>query len=732
MLDRFPHYYQLDRMDCGPASLRIIAKYYGKSYTLQYLREHSYIDREGVSLRGIIEAAEHIGLRTLPVKLPFSGKNSEAAHLTEAPLPCIVHWRQSHFLVVYKITKTRVWISDPAAGKFKLDHETFKKHWEEDGENGIALLLEPTPEFHEKGQERKRNINFLFLTTYLKPYRRYFVQLAIGLLLGSVFQLIFPFLTQAIVDVGIQNQDIGFIYLILIAQLMLFLGQTTVSIIQNWLLLHIGTRINVSLISDFLTKLMKLPIGFFDSKMEGDLLQRIADQQRIESFLTNSTLNFIFSAFNIVVFGIVLLLYDIRIFAVFLASSILYFLWITLFLRRRREIDYHRFQELSSHQNTLIELIQGMQEIKLQNSARKRRWQWSDIQAKLFGINLKALSIEQYQTAGTSFISQLKDILITFLTATLVIEGEITLGMMLAVQFIIGQLNVPLQQMIGFIRRGQDARISLERLWEIQQLPSEESDSSYRAHLLPSGNRDITVDGVSFQYNKLSDPVLKNVSLVIPQGKVTAIVGTSGSGKTTLVKLLLGFYPPTQGSIKIGSLSLDRVEQSFWRSQCGAVMQDGYIFSDTIANNIAESEEQVDKNRLIRAVDTANIRGFIESLPLNYNTMIGSKGNGISQGQKQRILIARAVYKDPEFLYFDEATNALDAKNEKAIVRKLDAFFKGKTVVVVAHRLSTVKNADQIVVLDQGVLVEKGTHAELVAKQGAYYNLIKDQLELGS
>ncbi|MCB0565430.1 MAG: peptidase domain-containing ABC transporter [Phaeodactylibacter sp.] len=731
MLDRFPHYYQLDSMDCGPACLRMVARHYGKSYSLQYLREHSYIDREGVSLKGIIEAAEHIGMRTLPVKLPFDGKSQGQSFFVDAPLPSIVHWRQQHFVVVYKISRRYVWIADPNSGKFKLDRETFRNYWQGDGEDGIALLLEPTPEFHKKGEQSKRP-NYLFLTTYLKPYRRYFIQLLIGLFLGSVFQLIFPFLTQAIVDVGIQNQNIGFIYLILIAQLMLFLGQTSVTVIQNWLLLHIGTRINVSLISDFLAKLMKLPIGYFDAKMVGDLLQRIADQDRIEAFLTSSTLNFIFSAFNLLVFGIVLLIYDFRIFLIFLIASILYVLWIFVFLRRRKEIDYHRFQELSYHQNTLIELIQGMQEIKLQNSGHKRRWQWSDIQSRLFGINLQSLAIDQYQNAGGAFITQLKDILITFLTAKLVIEGEITLGMMLAVQFIIGQLNVPLRQMITFIRTGQDAKISLERLWEVQNLKAEEEDTPFNATSFPSDHRDIRIEGLSFQYNKLADNVLKGIDLLIPEGKVTAIVGASGSGKTTLVKLLLGFYPPSQGSIKACGLPFSNINKAFWRSQCGAVMQDGFIFSDTIANNIAESAGQVDKQKLLQAVETAKIREYIESLPLNYNTMIGAKGNGISQGQRQRILIARAIYKDPEFLFFDEATNALDAQNEKAIVRNLEQFFQGKTAVVVAHRLSTVKNADQIVVLDNGEIVEKGSHQELVEKKGAYYELIKDQLELGN
>ena len=634
--------------------------------------------------------------------------------------------------MVYKINKKYVWVSDPRSGKFKLNHATFRDYWESGENTGIALLLEPTPEFYEKGQERQPTANYLFLRTYLRPYRRYFIQLFIGLFLASIFQLIFPFLTQAIVDVGIQNQNIGFIYLILIAQLMLFLGQITVTVIQNWLLLHIGTRINVSLISDFLSKLMKLPIGYFDAKMVGDLLQRIADQDRIESFLTKSTLSFIFSVFNLLVFGIVLLIYDYRIFLIFLLSSILYVAWILVFLRKRKEVDYHRFQELSFHQNTLIELIQGMQEIKLQNSARKRRWQWSDIQAKLFGVNLQSLAIDQYQNAGASFITQLKDILITFLTATLVIEGQITLGMMLAVQFIIGQLNVPLRQMVTFIRAGQDAKISLERLWEVQQLKAEEEGNPFNVSDFPSDKKDILIEGLSFQYNKLSEPVLKNINLDIPAGKTTAIVGSSGSGKTTLLKLLLGFYPPSEGIIKVGDVPLSNINKAFWRSQCGAVMQDGYIFSDTIANNIGESAERVSKEKVRKAVETAHIQEFVESLPLGYNTMIGARGNGISQGQRQRILIARAVYKDPQFLFLDEATNALDAQNEKAIVRKLEKFFHTKTVIVVAHRLSTVKNADQIVLLEKGEMVEQGTHEELIQKRGAYYRLIKDQLELGS
>ncbi|MEM8907820.1 MAG: ATP-binding cassette domain-containing protein, partial [Bacteroidota bacterium] len=527
------------------------------------------------------------------------------------------------------------------------------------------------------------------------------------------------------------NQNLNFIYLILSAQLMLFLSQTSVKVIQSWILLHIGTRINVSLISDFLIKLMRLPIGFFDIKMIGDLLQRIKDHDRIEAFLTNSTLITLFSFFNLIIFSIVLLIYNSLIFFIFLIASFLYILWVTVFLRKRKEIDYQNFEQLSENRNALIELIQGMQEIKLQSSEKKRRWQWANIQARLFRLSIKSLVIAQYQDIGAGFISQLKDILISFFAAKAVIEGQMTLGMMLAVQYIIGQLNGPLQQMVEFIRSAQDAEISLERLGEIHNKEEEANDEGNAVDLLPeSGN--LVISEVSFRYNALADLVLKDINLEIPRGKVTAIVGTSGSGKTTLVKLLLGFYEPTEGSIRLGGVYLGNIRKRLWRSRCGAVMQDGYIFTDTIANNIAESEEQVNKSKLLKAVKVANIQEFIEHLPLGYNTIVGARGNGISQGQRQRLLIARAVYKDPEYLFFDEATNALDARNEKVIMENMDTFFQGRTVVVVAHRLSTVKNADQIVVLEKGQLIEKGTHESLVAKKGAYYTLVKNQLELGN
>ena len=713
-------------MDCGPTCLRMIAAHYGRRYSLQFLRDQSHISREGVSLLGISEAAEKIGFRTMAVKAPFEGQE---AGLVDATLPCIVHWRQRHFVVVHKITRTHVWVADPGEGKFKLTRAAFEAGFRQDGERGIILILEPGPEFNQLPGEEQMPKGMGVLLQYLEPFRRSFLLLTLSLLLGSLFQLLFPFLTQAIVDVGIQNQDIDFIYLILIAQLVLFGSQTIVGFIQSWLLLFMGTRINVALVTDFLIKLMKLPLGFFDAKTAGDLMQRVGDQKRIETFLTGSTLQIGFALVNIAVFSVVLLWYHSLLFLIFIAGSLLYLGWVALFLRKRKEVDYLAFQQMAENQSSLIELIQGMQEIKLQGSDKKRRWQWAHIQAKLFRVSTRSLAIAQYQDAGGNFINQVKNILISFIAARAVIHGDMTLGMMMAAQYIVGQLNAPLQLMIGFIRSWQDARISLERLDEIYRMEEEEKEQAL-GHIPPDG--DIVLENLSFRYNALDEEVLKEINLVIPRGKVTAIVGSSGSGKTTLVKLLLGFYRPLKGHITIGGFHLDAVQKRLWRKQCGAVMQDGFIFSDSIANNIAESSEHVDIEKLFRAVKIANIREFIESLPLGYNTVIGAKGNGISQGQRQRILIARAVYKDPEFIFLDEATNALDATNERTILNHLDAFFAGKTVVVVAHRLSTVRHADQIAVLEKGKLVELGSHAELVDKRGIYFHLVKNQLELGT
>ena len=717
-------------MDCGPTCLRMIAKHYGRVYSLQYLRDHSYIDREGVSLLGISDAAEHIGMHTLAVKLPFK------QFVEEAPLPCVAHWKQRHFVVVYKTSKKYIYVADPGAGKIKMTHEEFLKGWAssvKDGEpEGILLLMEPTPEFFAQEGDKIDKTGFGFLFKYLFKYKKLLIQLVLGLVVGSALQLILPFLTQSIVDTGINNRDVDFIYLILFAQLALFLGQVSVGMIRGWILLHIGARINISLISDFLIKLMKLPISFFDTKLIGDLLQRINDHYRIEQFLTAATLNTLFSLVNFMVFGVVLLYYNPKIFIVFIASSVLYALWIVVFLKKRKELDYKRFDEMAENQSKLIQLIRGMQEIKLHTSEKQKRWEWERIQAKLFKISLKSLALEQYQEAGGSFINELKNILITFVAATAVIAGDMTLGAMLAVQYIIGQLNGPLNQLVNFIRIAQDAKISLERLGEIHSRDNEEQDEITRMDVLPDKG-DLRFENLTFQYGGPHSPkVLDNLSLTIPKGKVTAVVGASGSGKTTLLKLLLKFYEPTDGNLLLGDSNLQFIKNRLWRKSCGVVMQDGFMFSDTIAKNIAVGDEIIDKTKLLHAVKVANIQRFVEGLPLSYNTKVGNDGLGMSGGQKQRMLIARAVYKDPKYLFFDEATSALDANNEATIMGNLEQFYEGKTVVVVAHRLSTVKSADQIIVLEKGKLIEQGSHEELVKLRGAYYRLVKNQLELGS
>ena len=726
----FPFYKQLDAMDCGPACLRMISKYYGKSYSLQSLRDRSFITRQGVSLLGISDAADSIGLSSMGVRISYEQLKKEA------PLPCIVHWNQNHFVIVYKIKKDQIYVADPAIGKIKYSKTDFLKNWAStkkgNVDEGMCLLLKPGNDFYSTPEETQDKGRFSFLFSYLRNYKRFVTQLILGLLIVSLIQLIFPFLTQQVVDFGINNQDIGFIYLILIAQFVLFISRMSVDFIRGWILLHLGTRVNISLISDFLLKLMNLPISFFDSKMIGDLMQRIGDHRRIEIFLTSSTLNILFSFINLIVFGIVLAIYSLKIFLIFILGSILYILWVLLFLKKRRELDHRRFKTLSENQNNLIQLFTGMQEIKLNNIEKQKRWEWETIQAKLFQVNVKSLSLNQYQQAGATFINETKNILITILTAIAVINGNMTLGMLVAVQYILGQLNAPLDQMIGFLHRTQDAKISLERMAEIHIKNDEELIGENKITNLPT-NRGIYLNQLSFQYEGPYSPlVLDNINIEIPESKVTAIVGISGSGKTTLIKMLLGFFLPTNGEIKIGEQHFRNFSISAWRKFCGVVMQDGFIFSDSISKNIAMGDESISIEKLLNATKVANIQEFIMSLPMGFDTKIGSNGLGLSQGQKQRILIARAVYKNPEYLFFDEATNALDANNEKLIMQNLEQFFKGKTVVVVAHRLSTVKNADQIIVLDKGLIAEKGTHVELTKQKGFYYQLVKNQLELGS
>lgn len=730
MINKFVHYKQSDEMACGATCLRMVAKYYGKNYSLTELIEVSGTNREGANFEGLSNASEKIGFRTLGVKVPLNKL------VNEAPLPCIAHWNQNHFVVIYKIKKNKIYIADPAHGLLVYSKEEFIRSWVSDGKDeGILLLLETTPKFYSENNDSKLKEDkqsFKFLFGYLKSHQKAIIQLIIGLLAGSLLQLIFPFLTQSIIDIGVQNKDVKFIYLILFAQLMVFFGRITIEIIRNYILMHISSRINISLVSDFFVKLMKLPISYFDTKMTGDIMQRINDNHRIESFLTGSSLSTLFSAFNFIVFSGVLAFYSLKIFIIFIIGSLFYFLWITFFLKKRADLDFKRFSQSSQNQSKVMELINGMQEIKLHNAERQKRWQWEILQVKLFKINLKSLSLTTAQNSGSSLINELKNIIITFLAAKLVLDGEVTLGMMLSISYITGQLNAPVMEMVNFVQHWQDAKLSLERLSEIHNKEDEEPLNRELTNEIES-NASFNIQSVSFKYEGVgNDLVLKDLSVHIPANKVTAIVGSSGSGKTTLMKLLLKFYDPTVGTINLESINLKNISSKAWRDKCGVVMQESYIFNDTIANNIAVGVDVVDTQKLKHAVFVANIKEFVDALPLGYNTKIGMEGVGISTGQKQRILIARAVYKNPDCLFFDEATSALDSNNEKVIMNNLNEFFKHKTVVVIAHRLSTVKNADQIIVLDKGCIIEKGNHTELTALRGAYYELVKNQLELGN
>lgn len=681
---------------------------------------------------GIEQAANAIGMHTLCARISIS-------YFAKAQLPCILHWNQNHFVILYKIKKgKKFYIADPVKGLVTYTLEEFKEHWistRSDGEDkGVAMFLEPMPAFYANKFEEEESIkekrSFRFLFGYIKKYKKYFSQIILGLFVGSLLQLVLPFLTQSIVDIGIKNHNIGFIWLILLGQFMLTVSRTAIDFIRNWLLLHISIRINISLVSDFFIKLLKLPMSFFDTKLMGDLMQRMNDHSRVNNFLTQQTLSITFAMFSFVVFSVVLLIYNRIIFAIFLTGSVVYGSWMALFMRRRKVLDYELFEQQSINNNKTYEFINSIQEIKLQGCEQRRRWEWEDIQSDLFRVQMKSLKLQQTQEVGSVFINEVKNMVITVVAATSVINGEMSLGMMLAVQYIIGQLSSPVNQLMGFFYTLQDVKISLERINEIHDT----DDENYRdGQLYSISNKSdgIRIKNAIFKYDPHAiKNTIEDITIHIPEGKVTAIVGASGSGKTTLVRLMLGYYPVQEGYINIGDTDINSLNKKWWRRQCGVVMQDGVIFSESIARNIAIDDEEIDTERLLKASEIACIKGYIMSLPLKYNTKIGRDGIGLSQGQKQRILIARAVYKNPDYIFLDEATNSLDAKNEHLIVNNLDMFFKGKTVLIVAHRLSTVKNADQIVVLNQGRIAEIGTHESLTAKRGAYYNLVKNQLEL--
>ncbi|OXB10875.1 ABC transporter ATP-binding protein [Flavobacterium plurextorum] len=719
----FPHEYQLDAKDCGPSCIKIIAKFYGRFYSLPFLRDLCGITREGVSFLDLSDACEKISLRTKSIKIDFNT-------LKTIPLPCIVHWQDNHFIVVYKINHKQVFVSDPAKGLLKYSYENFKNSWLKESETGAVLAIEPMADFKQRSiddklERRKTFENFL---GYFTPYKKSFINLFVVMLIVTVLQAFLPFISKAVIDVGIQTNDLDFIDLVLIANITIIVSILLSNMIRDWILLHLTSRINISLISDYLIKLMKLPITFFENKLIGDILQRAQDHERIRDFIMNNSLNFIFSILTFFIFGIILFIYSPILCLIYVIGSILFISWVLFFLRFRKKLDWEYFDVHTKNQSYWVETIGSIQDIKINNYEKQKRWKWEALQVQLFKIDQKILRITNAQNLGAQFINQLTNLVITFYCAKSVIKGDITFGVMISTQFIIGMLNGPVMQFISFIQSGQYAKISFLRLNEIHELENEEENDINNNIKLPE-NKSLFLRNVSFQYSRNGDYILSNLSLMIPEGKVTAIVGDSGSGKTTLLKLILRLYKPTHGELSMGNLNIQNINLKQWRESCGAVMQDGKIFSDTIQNNIVLDDENIDYERLKKAVTAANIATEIEAMPKGYQTMMGENGRGLSGGQKQRVLIARALYKDPDYLFFDEATNSLDVINEQKIVVALEEIFKNKTVIVVAHRLSTIRKADQIIVLKNGYITEIGNHDMLMTREnGHYYQLVKTQI----
>ena len=726
LLKRFPVEYQMDSQDCGPASLKIIAKHFGKFYSLQLLRDRCGITREGVSLLDLSTGAESIGLRTLAIKCTINDI------VNSIPLPAVIFWKDNHFVVVYGTDKKFVYVSDPAKGRVKYTHEEFRKGWYQKDENqGVLLAVEPMADFKDsKAEKEQRKNSFSTILKYFFPYKRNFTLVLIIMLVVTLLQGVLPFISKAVIDVGIKTSDVNFINMVLIGNVAILLSVMIFNVLRDWILMHITSRVNIALISDYLIKLMKLPVTFFENKLLGDILQCAQDHERIRNFVMNNSLALIFSTLTFVIFAIILLVYNAIIFYIFLAGSILYVLWVLLFLSIRKKLDWEYFELISKNQSYWVETVSAIQDIKIYNYEKYRRWKWEEIQARLYHVNKKVLTVTNAQNLGAQFIESIKNMGIVFFCAMAVIRGDITFGVMISTQFIIGMLNGPLIQFINFVVSGQYAKISFLRINEIRQLEDEDELLTIGANttIVPQ-DKSITLENIHFQYTVNSPLVLRNVFLRIPENKITAIVGGSGSGKSTLLKLLVRLYKPTYGDIKIGGMNVNLINLRQWREMCGVVMQDGKTFNDTIINNIVLDDEHIDYEKLREVCRLAQIETEINEMPKGFETMIGENGRGLSGGQKQRLLIARALYRNPQLLFLDEATNSLDVINERKIVDALNGAFKNRTVIVVAHRLSTIRNADQIVVLDKGFIVEIGNHDTLMEKKGHYHALVSSQMQ---
>ena len=725
ILHRFPTEYQMDAKDCGPASLKMVAKYFGRYYSLQYLRDKCGITKEGVSLLGISAAAESIGLHTAAFKCTIDDV------IMKVPFPVIIYWNENHFVVVYHTNKKHIWVSDPCKGHVKYTRREFMEGWYLKNEDkGVLLALEPTADFKLSKQEKKQEKDSMIsILRYFMPYKKEFSLIFFVMLVVTLLQGILPFISKSVIDIGISTSDVNFINMVLIGNICILLSIMVFNVVRDWILMHITARVNIALISDYLIKLMKLPVTFFENKLLGDILQRAADHERIRSFIMNNSLSLIFSTFTFLLFSIILLVYNHVIFFIFLGGSVLYVTWVMLFLSIRKKLDWQYFEFLSKNQSYWVETVSAIQDIKIYNYERARRWKWEEIQARLYHVNKRVLAVTNMQNLGAHFIESIKNMAITFFCATAVIRGDITFGVMISTQFIIGMLNGPLIQFINFVVSAQYAKISFLRMNEIRQLEDEDELLSVGSTTILPENKSLVLKNVMFQYAAHLPMVLTNINLRIPENKITAIVGSSGCGKSTLLKLLIRLYKPSYGTVSMGGMNVTALNLRKWRELCGVVMQDGKIFSDTIKNNIVLDDEKVDEVQLIKCCQIAQIKEEIDQMPRGFDTEIGERGRGLSGGQKQRLLIARALYRNPKYLFLDEATNALDTVNEQKIVKALNSAFENRTVVIIAHRLSTIRHADQIVVMDKGQIVEIGNHELLMKKKGNYYNLVSSQNE---